>query len=298
MAVKAASDRLLIKLTKTRSAPTSSATLEVRLVSGDVESTEPIAWTACSLVGWLWLNTTTGTVYSNVPVAPVGVVVDATGLSDTLLAGPLNTTIALTSTMPAAGSNDAVFERESSVLQMVVELTIVAEVELILSDVVVQTLDGGTLSTGASTATSNLDIVTVDAVAAGSKLVVTVKAFDYERLPISRPDLRIVATLVMGENRVWQGVTNLMFLSANEYRAEVPATWVQDAGSYDLNVSSSTSSVELRFSVSSSKQSVYIALGISSVKASLGVVASLGSGAFTRKHVGLMRLCMTSVGGP
>ena len=42
---------------------------------------------------------------------------------------------------------------------------------------------------------------------------------------------------------------------------------MQDAGSYDLIVSSSdTPSVTLRFTVSSSKQALYIAAGISSVR--------------------------------
>jgi hypothetical protein len=83
MAVKAASDRLLVTLSKSRSAPTSSSTIEVRLARGDVDSTEPIVWAARSLAGGLRLGNTTGTVYSNAPVAAVGVVVDATGLEDT-----------------------------------------------------------------------------------------------------------------------------------------------------------------------------------------------------------------------
>jgi hypothetical protein len=147
MAVKAASDGLLVKLSKSRSAPTSSWTIEVRLVRGDIDSSEPIVWAASTSTGWLRLVNTTGTVYSNAPVAAVGVVVDATGLIDTFTTGPLNATIVLSSSMPAADSSSAVFELKSSVLEMVAELTIVAEVELIPSDVSVQTLDGGRLST-------------------------------------------------------------------------------------------------------------------------------------------------------
>ena len=63
---------------------------------------------------------------------------------------------------------------------------------------------------------------------------------------------------------VLQGAANLLYLTANEYRAEMPAAL--DEGSYDLIVSSSTGSVTLRFTVSSSKQALYIALGISSVR--------------------------------
>jgi hypothetical protein len=172
--------------------------------------------------------------------------------------------------MPAANSNSSVFELKSSVLEMVAELTIVAEVELIPSDVSVQTLDGGRLSTTEAASATDSKIITInDELAAGRRLIVTVKAFDYERLPISRPDVQIRMILFIGDshNRARKGATNLLYLTANEYRAELPATWVQDAGSYDLSITSSTRSVTLRFTVvSSSKQNLYIALGISSVR--------------------------------
>jgi hypothetical protein len=136
--------------------------------------------------------------------------------------------------------------------------------------VLVQTLDGGRLSTtGAAAATDSKIVTLTDEVAAGSKLIVTVKAFDYERLPISRPGVQIGMNLSMGG--VWKGAANLLYSTANEYRAEVPATWVQDAGSYDLSISSSTGSVTLRFTVSGSKQALYIALGISSVRSPVWV---------------------------
>ena len=91
---------------------------------------------------------------------------------------------------------------------MLAALTIVSEVELIPSDVSVQTLDGGRLSIGAAAATERRsEIVAIsDEVAAGSKLIVTVKAFDYERLPISRPGVQIGMSLSMGG--VWKGAAN------------------------------------------------------------------------------------------
>jgi hypothetical protein len=135
IAVKAASDELLVKLLKSRSAPTSSLTFEVRLARGDVDATEPIVWAARSSAGWLRLGNITGTVYSNAPVAAVGVVVDATGVNDTFTIGPLNATIEINSSMPSANSSSSVFVRASSVLEMVAELTIAAKVELVPSDV-------------------------------------------------------------------------------------------------------------------------------------------------------------------
>ena len=255
MAVKAASDRLLIKLTKTRSAPTLSTAIEVRLVSGDVEFTEQIVWTASSAVRWLRLAQSTGTVYSNAPVAPVDVVVDATGLNDTFAMGPLNATITLFASMPTAGPNSSVFERETSVLNMVAELTIVAEVDLTPSDLTVQTLDGGILRSGA-------------AVAIESSLTVTIEAFDFERLAVSRPGLQITVRLFTDDDsKTLKGVANLFFHGENRYRAELPGSWLQDAGSYILNVSTAGTDLEtLRFDVTNSKLSLYIAAAISSVR--------------------------------
>ena len=63
---------------------------------------------------------------------------------------------------------------------------------------------------------------------------------------------------------VWKGAANLLDVTANENRAEVPA--MQDAASYDVISSSSAGSGTLRFTVSSSKQALYIAARISSVR--------------------------------
>jgi hypothetical protein len=254
MAVKAASDRLLIRITKKRSAPTSSTTIEVRLVSGDVDSTEQIVWTASSTVSWLRLANTSGTVSSNAPVAAVDIVVDAIGLNDTFAMGPLNTTITLSSSMPTAGSNRSVFEKESSVLHMVAELTVVAEVDLLPSDLTVQLLDGSILSTGA--------LVTTE-----SSLMVTIVAFDFERLAVSRPGLQITVSLFTDDDsKTLKGVATLFFHRDNRYRGEVPGSWLQDAGRYVLAVGNSSDFVTLRFDVTNSKLSLYLAAGIGSVR--------------------------------
>jgi hypothetical protein len=274
MAAMVASDKLLVKLLKSRSAPTSESTIEVRLARGDVDSTEPIVWVARSSAGWLRLCNTTGSVYSNAPVAAVGVFVDATGLHDTFTTGPLNATIEITSSMPAANSSSSVFERGSRVLEMVAELTIVAEVELVPSDVSVQTLDGGRLSIGAAAATegrSEIFVIT-DEVAVGSTLIVTVKAFDYERLPISRPGVQIGMNLSMGG--VWKGAANLLYLTANEYRAGITGSGILDPGSYVILVSSAGSHFAIRFeAVQQDPKLIYLAAGLSAVAALLLLLA-------------------------
>jgi hypothetical protein len=72
--------------------------------------------------------------------------------------------------------------------------------------------------------------------------------------------------------QVFKGKTSLVFWADNRYRAEVPATWMEMAGSYHLKIASGASSfVTLHFKiVSSSKQAFYIALGISSVRTPVG----------------------------
>jgi hypothetical protein len=139
---------------------------------------------------------------------------------------------------------------------MAAELWIVADVSLEQDDATVQTADGSVLGVEAE-------------VPAGSKLTVTVSAFDYERLPISRPGLQIAMRLTMGDTTkpLFKGAASLVHLAGNKYRAEVPGTWLVDAGSYHLAITSSTNSgATLKFTVSSSRQSLYIALGISSVR--------------------------------
>jgi hypothetical protein len=249
MAVMVASDRLVLVVEKNRLTPTKSSPVEIRLVGGDIGPTEPIVWTATSSASWLRLGTTNGTVHSSAPVAALAAVADSSRLQDTSTTGPLNATITFTSSLRSAGS---VFEQGSNELTMVAELSIVADIDLHASDLIVRSADASVLGAG-------------DELAAGSKLLVTVKAFDFEYFPISRPGLQIKMSLFMGDKDVLKGETNLLFLTANEYRAELPAAWVQDAGLYHLNVSSSTGDVAFSFSVVSGNQSLFIALGISSV---------------------------------
>jgi hypothetical protein len=103
-------------------------------------------------------------------------------------------------------------------------------------------------------------------VVAGDTLVVSATAFDYERLAIPRPGLQLMVRLtgVKGLR-----LSEMQYMDGNLYRFEVPSSWVEDAGSYSLNISSDlASAVEIRFTVSSASQNAYIALGIAAVRAS------------------------------
>jgi hypothetical protein len=250
--------------------------IEVRLVSGDVEATGKIVWTASSSISWLQLRSTTGTVYTGAPYVPVEVVTDATGLKDTFATGPLNGSIVVTSIMPVAGLS-SVFENETGHLTMPVELKIVAEIDIDSSELKLETDDGSVLLDDQIGMRPDSEIE----VAEDGKLTATFKAFDYERFPIVRPDLRIEIRLrYLGENGIKDlGRTGLLFLTDNVYRAEVPGKWLTEPGNYHLiiasnltelgndhlSIGSNNGAMTTRIIVVSSKLKLYIAGGISGV---------------------------------
>ena len=82
MALKAASDRLVVTLIKTRNTMVRATTIEVRLASGDVNSVSPVSWTASSSASWLSLMEDRGIVDSASPVAELHVNMSATGRAD------------------------------------------------------------------------------------------------------------------------------------------------------------------------------------------------------------------------
>ncbi len=259
MAAKVASDSLRIKLTKSRSTPTLTSTIEVRLTSGDVDSAERVFWTAISSADWLRLGHASGTVYIDASVAIVSAVADATGLSDTFTSGPLNTIVTITSTMRTAEPN-VVFQNATDKLLMAVELTIVAEVWLPHSAVVVQTGDGVALTDRGS-------------VPVGSSLSVRVNTVDYEGLAITRPDLRMTLSLVSSDGRVAKRAS-LLFLTGSTYGAEITGSWILDPGSFGLSVGNADSDFTIRFeAVEQDPKLIYLAAGLSVVAALLLLLA-------------------------
>jgi hypothetical protein len=121
MALIAASDRLAIVHTKRPSKPSPSSTVEIRLVSGDVEAASILRWTATSGHSWLQISPSSGTVSSTNPVATVNVTVLASGHGDTAVSGPLASHIKLSSSL--RGRSD-LFEHNTSTLNMKVEVRV------------------------------------------------------------------------------------------------------------------------------------------------------------------------------
>jgi hypothetical protein len=127
LAVKAASIKLSMTVQKRKDMFTAPGAAEVRLVSGDVDpgSNSSILWSARSGAPWLQLQgAQTGIVDSDEPVAALSVLATAKGMADTAISGPIKTIVTVSSSMP--GQAESVFENASHVLNMQVELTIIA----------------------------------------------------------------------------------------------------------------------------------------------------------------------------
>jgi hypothetical protein len=263
MAVKVSSDRLLIVLLKTRSTRAYSTTIEMRLMSGDVESTRKVEWTASSTSAWLSLGKTAGTVSSDDPVARLDVVADATSMQDTYLTGPLNATLSFTSSLPNVQS-DVAFEGGSHQLTMTAEVSIEAAVYLKPNDVEFQTSTASILSSGGE-------------ISAGDKLTLTVKVYDYERLAIPRRGLLLQMSLCDDNDHDCQTsddpktlkTATLLYLVDNTYRGLLPGDWIKDAGRYTVRVRATNGTdsepVLFRLTVTEGNQQLYLKAGIAVV---------------------------------
>jgi hypothetical protein len=221
-------------------------------------------WSARSGAPWLQLQgAQTGIVDSDEPVAALSVLATAKGMNDTAISGPIVAIVTVSSSMP--GQAESVFENASHVLEMQVELSISAEAYLLDSDVEVRT--------------SSADMVTGGGVViAGDTLKVTVNTFDCERVPISRPGLQIVLSLRGGTTGTR---TDLHHQQGHIYEADVPSSWIEDAGSYTLWVNSTAGEpVRLDFKVTKTNSQLYIGIGIVGILVVTGLVTAY----LLRKH--------------
>jgi mRNA-degrading endonuclease toxin of MazEF toxin-antitoxin module len=248
MALKAANDRLSITHTKAKATPTYTTSVEVRLTSGDVDSVSRVEWSAVSSVEWLRLGTITGTVDSRSPVAEIPVTVHDAKLNDTGASGPpLKATITVSNRI--AGRSD-LFDNGTQRVVMDVEVSIAATPHLTRDDASVRNAEGK-------------DVGKNSVLAPGDMLVIVAKAFDYSRLPIPRAGLRITASLIGPKSQIQ--LVELQHISDNTYRGEITSAWLEDTGGYQLQLNTSSSSLEWPLTVAASNQSLYIAVGISSV---------------------------------
>jgi hypothetical protein len=153
------------------------------------------------------------------------------------------------------------FENGTSSLELVVEVTIVAEVSLPHSEVVVRTAEQDIVGDGGS-------------VTAGSSLSVRVNAMDFEGLAITRPDLRITMSLSTSDARFAKRAS-LLFVSGSTYGGEIPGSWVPDPGNFGLSLSGTDSEFGIHFEVvQQDRKVIYLATGLSAVVAVLLLCAA------------------------
>jgi hypothetical protein len=227
--VKAASIKLSITVQKRKDMFTAPGAAEVRLVSGDVDpgSNSSILWSARSGAPWLQLQgAQTGIVDSDEPVAALSVLATAKGMADTAISGPIKTIVTVSSSMP--GQAESVFENASHVLNMQVELTIIAVPYVNSSDVFVSKRDNTLLESN--------DLVSPEEV-----LIIIVNALDSERLKISRDGLRIVwslSTIATGASTVSN--KTLQYAGDNQYRDSIPVPSSAQAGDSEFTVTISS----------------------------------------------------------
>ena len=257
MAVQAARDTLAVVLKKSLGRSNLSATVEIRLVSGDVDAESVVQWTAISSSEWLVLAQSSGTVTSANPAMTIDVVLIGSGQNDTSISGPLRSSIAVASTM-RGGSE--LFERGTSFLEMAVEVMIEAAVRLTSADVRVQDLDGN-------------DVVGGSEVVTGSALILTARAFDVDRLQICRTAMQIQVELsrLSGANN---NSLPLQHRDGNTYYAMLPSSWLGDPGHYTLWIDGGA--VTIRFmAVQTSQNQIYLAAGLTAVAAVLVMISTI-----------------------
>jgi hypothetical protein len=283
MAVKAASDRLSISHMKTSSTPTKNESIEIRLVSGDVDAGSVVSWNASSSVSWLRLGQPNGTVDSDSPIGLLAVLFDSTNLTATSSSTPHQAVITVVSRM-AVGRDDIFEKGENGENTRELAIAVKAYVNALPYIAPEQAPQPGrtqpthdeaevpphrrvTLQTSGGKVLSSLGKEAIDA---GDTLVLTARAFDFKGLAIASPTLDIRIELWKGENgaRDRKNITkeSMKFVRDNLYYREISSSWLADAGSYTLSITSDDGDpIIYRFAAVEDPLSLYVAIGLASV---------------------------------
>jgi hypothetical protein len=206
-----------------------------------------VQWTARSPSKWLMLQPSTGSVSSANPVVAINVVVIGSGQNDTAFSGPLHSWIEVSSNL--SGRSD-LFEGNTSVLGMAVEVVVEAAAHLTSADVRCINLDGK-------------DVVEGSMVVAGGALILTAVVYDFERLPICRGALQIAVEL----SQLSEASNNTLQLRhqyGNTYHAVLPSSWIAEPGPYTLWLDGGAVTIHFE-AVETSKSLIYIVGGLTAV---------------------------------
>jgi hypothetical protein len=204
-------------LTKSISDKTVSQQIQLRLKNGDIDS-DPgriIHWNATLGSGssWLSLSRPNGSVHSAESVADLVAKADGAGLGDTATTGPLKTTLTFHSS--------AVLMNRSDFINGTDQQTITVRLSIFAKPYVNETLVTITRSSGDP-------VGPVEPIEAGDKLTVSIKAVDFEGMPISRPDLQLRLELWGSLNKNHSIPLQLKADGTSVYTANISETWVRE----------------------------------------------------------------------
>jgi len=264
MALKAASDRLVVTLVKTKTTLVRATTIEVRLASGDVNVVSPVSWTAKSSASWLSLAENSGIVNSASPVAELRVQMNAAGRADASESGqPLSTFLTVESRFQARSD---LFLNSTDRIEMQVELRVESAVYVLQEHVEIRKRDGSLLPFDA-----------VETVRRVDTLSITVRAFDCEikPLPINRGGELLVLSIRHEASGEWVNTTLQYSGIDNVYSAETVIQALPTSSSevekYSLLLQSLsrdgvvTGGIPLTFEVKSTNKTLIIAGSIGAV---------------------------------
>jgi hypothetical protein len=222
MAVLASSEIKVIEMTlfKSDASWTVSQSIELRLKDGEIAADPDriINWNATAGNGahWLLLSRLNGSLHSAMSVATIEATVVGTGLGDTATTGPLDTSVTFQSGATLMNRSD--FLNGTDVQTISVRLSIVATPFVNATHV--------TITRSSDTSDTPVDLL--EPIEAGEKLTVSVKAFDFEGMPITRADLQLFLDFRGKLNKNHSTPLQLKGGGTNVYTATIVETWIRD----------------------------------------------------------------------
>jgi hypothetical protein len=222
LAVLASSEVTVIEMTlvKSDSVRSVSESIELRLKDGDIarDPDRIIHWTVVdgSAARWLSLAPLNGSLHSAMSVAAIEATANSTGLGDTAMTGPFNTTLVFKSTAKLMTTND--FVDGTDTRKITVRLSIVAVPYVNEKHVTI-------------TRSSGNPVGQAEPIEAGEKLTVSITAFDSEGLPITRADLQLQLGFRGNLNNNHSTPLQLKAdgtNATNVYSATIAETWVRE----------------------------------------------------------------------
>ena len=208
---------LEMALVKSKEVQSVSQSIEIRLKDGEIlaDSDRIIHWTVVggSAATWLSLTPLTGSLSSTESVAAVKAAADGAGLRDTSTTGPYSMTLVFNSTARLMNRSDFVNGTDQQMIT--VRLSIFAKPSVDETHVTI-------------TRSSGTPVGPAEPIEAGEKLTVSVKAVDFEGLPISRPELQLRLEIWGNLNKNHSIPLQLKADGTSVYTASISESWVRE----------------------------------------------------------------------